>query len=233
MTDSVHPATALHGVYAILNLTADDPHGGEATVRGWLDAGIRVVQLRAKDLDPSARASALQRLASPVREAGAALIVNDDLELACAGVADVWGVHLGQEDLAALRATRSLDSDLERLRARGLHLGLSTHRPAQVREAARWAPTYIGYGPVFDTQTKLNPDPTTGLASLSDACANFDGPVVAIGGIDASTAGHARRAGAACVAAISALAGSSRAASHAAARRMIDGWNAHADDREN
>jgi len=133
-----------------------------------VEGGARVLQVRGKKLDARAMLAALDeiRAAAP----GAVLIVNDRVDVALAGRAD--GVHLGQTDLPLAEARRL---------APNLLIGVSTHNLPQV-EAARGA-DYIGFGPVFATATKENPDPVVGLDGLRAACARGI-PVVAIGGIE-------------------------------------------------
>ncbi len=138
-------------------------------------AGAKVVQYRAK------RKTAKEMLeeASLAREAakrhGALFIVNDRLDIALAVGAD--GVHLGQDDLPVEYA--------KEIAGRDFIVGLSTHNLAQVREAnsKKEFIDYIGFGPVFPTTTKENPDPVTGVGALCEAVKVSDLPVVAIGGI--------------------------------------------------
>lgn len=196
----------LRGLYAILDLP--DRHGLapgallEAVARG----GARWVQLRAK------KSSRAQRLAlalemGPLAHAwGLELIVDDDLELALAGVTGVTGLHLGQADLASL-ARRGLSGSRvrEQLAERGLRLGVSTHDLDQVRDAVDLGADYIGVGPVFPTTSKKDPDPVVGLEGVERASQLCDLPVVAIGGIDPGRAELCARAGARAVAVISGL----------------------------
>jgi thiamine-phosphate diphosphorylase len=133
-------------------------------------------------------------------ETGALLIVNDRVDLAVAAGAD--GVHLGQTDLP-IEAARRFAPDLL--------VGVSTHDTEQVERAVASGADYLGFGPVFATQTKQNPDPVQGIAGLRAAVAAARGtPIVAIGGIEASPA-VAREVYAAGAAAICAI----RAVNHA------------------
>jgi thiamine-phosphate pyrophosphorylase len=154
-----------------------------------VDGGARVLQLRCKKLDARAMLAALHeiRAAAP----GVMLIVNDRVDVALAGRAD--GVHLGQTDLPLAQARKL---------APNLLIGISTHNLAQV-EAARGA-DYIGFGPVFSTSTKENPDPVVGLDNLRAACSHKI-PVVAIGGIELSHIAAVVTAGAHCAAVIRAV----------------------------
>jgi thiamine-phosphate diphosphorylase len=192
-------ARAIRGFYAILD--RDD----EALARALVIAGgARVLQVRIKPRGgapagaPGARE--LIRIASVARrvcdEAGAALVVNDRVDVALAAGAD--GVHLGQTDLPLAEARA--------LAGGRLWIGISTHDLAQVRAALAGGADYLGYGPVFATVTKANPDPVQGIEKLRAAAALAgQTPVVAIGGITPAHVAEVYGAGAAAVCAIGAV----------------------------
>ena len=110
-------------------------------------------------------------------------------------------VHLGQDDLP-LRDALRLRAALGRPE---LVMGFSTHNPEQARAAAAEGADYIGFGPVFATSSKLNPDPTVGVAALAGVCREVAVPVVAIGGIRLDAVPAVAQAGAAAAALISAV----------------------------
>ena len=128
-------------------------------------------------------------------EVGSLLIVNDRCDLAVAVDAD--GVHLGQGDLPIAYARRLLGPDKI--------IGLSTHSVAQVQEAMRGQPDYLGFGPIFSTSTKADHDPVVGLEGLRAVRALTRLPIFAIGGITAETAGKVMAAGADGLAVVSAV----------------------------
>ena len=138
----------------------------------------------------------LARLAREIcNERGALLIVNDRIDVALAAGAD--GVHLGQTDVPLAEARKL---------ARKLLIGVSTHDLAQVRAAVAGGADYLGYGPVYATRTKANPDPVQGLAALRVAVtAAGETPIVAIGGITPAHAQDVYAAGAAAICAIRAV----------------------------
>lgn len=207
------------GLYAILDL----PHPHRLDLVTQLDAilegaGTNLVfcQLRAKSASPAARRAALLRLAPVCLVAGVPLVVNDDLELALAGIPGTGGVHLGQGD-------PGIDEVLAiRGRAAGsggrFQIGISTHDTAQLRAAIAQRPDYIAYGPVLATRSKADPDPVVGFAALADACRIAPGPVVAIGGLDPAGAARAIEVGAAMVAVIGGLVRPTASETAAAAR---------------
>jgi thiamine-phosphate pyrophosphorylase len=139
--------------------------------------------------------------------------VNDRLDVAVAAGADV--VHLGQDDLPLADALR-LRTELGRPE---LVVGFSTHNAEQARAAAAEGADYIGFGPVFATRSKLNPDPTAGVQALAAVCRDVAVPVVAIGGIHLDAVPVVAQAGAAAAALISAVAGAS---DPAAAGRQVN-----------
>ena len=130
------------------------------------------------------------------RDAGAVLIINDRVDVALALGAD--GIHLGQTDLP-VRAAR-------RLLGPSAIIGYSTHNLEQVKAALDLPLDYLAFGPIFETRSKLNPDPVAGLEGLRAAKALAgELPLVAIGGIAPSNVADALAAGADSLAIISAL----------------------------
>src|SRR3954469_8501651 len=183
---------AISGFYAVLD--RDD-----AALARALVAEARVLQLRIKPAGRRPDAGELVRVARMARricdDAGAALIINDRVDVALAVDAD--GVHLGQTDLPIEAASRI---------APELWIGVSTHDLAQVRAACAAGADYLGFGPVFATTTKERPDPVQGIAGLPAAgAAAGPPPVVAIGGVTAAAVDALYGAGAAAICAISAV----------------------------
>jgi thiamine-phosphate pyrophosphorylase len=154
--------------------------------------GLRWLQYRAKRLparNACAHAWAL-RQAFP----GLKLIMNDRADLCLA--TDFDGVHVGQEDLWPEAVRGLIGSRI---------VGVSTHNPEQVAEAAASPADYVAIGPVFSTGSKLNPDPVVGLEGVRRARQLTAKPLVAIGGITVENCREVRAAGADSVAIISAL----------------------------
>jgi thiamine-phosphate pyrophosphorylase len=198
----------LHGFYAICDLrpTADAAAAHDLCDR-LLRGGAQTLQLRLKHAPAGLLLECARAVVPLCRAAGVPFIVNDRLDVAL--LCDADGVHLGQEDVP-LAAARRL--------APKLRVGVSTHTLEQARAAATAGADYLGFGPVFATGTKERPDPVVGLDGLRAACAAVSVPVVAIGGLTATTAGAAIAAGAAAVAVIGAVVG---AADVAAAARAV------------
>ncbi len=129
-----------------------------------------------------------------VREAGAVFVVNDHADIAAAVDAD--GVHLGQDDLPIEQARRILGG--------AKIIGISTHSPAEARDAEKAGANYIGFGTIFPTETK-----DTGILQGVDAIKEIRQavsiPIVAIGGINLANARSVIAAGADGIAVISAI----------------------------
>ncbi|MBX3299587.1 MAG: thiamine phosphate synthase [Acidobacteria bacterium] len=165
-------------------------------VRRLIAAGAQMIQIRDKSTAIGEVLDDIRAAAELCRRAGVCMIVNDRVDVALAVGAD--GVHLGQDDLPPAAARDLLGPDAI--------IGYSTHDPAQVAEALHLPIDHIGFGPVFDTATKPDHDPVTGIRMLENAVKLAAGmPVVAIGGIRTRDLAAVYSAGAASAAVISAL----------------------------
>lgn len=191
------------GYYAILDAAPallEDDAALLAQAGRLLEGAPCCLQLRAKAAGARATLRAARRLMSLCRERRVPFCVNDRLDVALAAGADV--VHLGQDDLPLADALR-LRTELGRP---DLVVGFSTHNREQALAAAGQGADYIGFGPVFATTSKLNPDPVVGLEVLAEVCRAVRVPVVAIGGVALFNVPAVAKAGAAAVALISAIA---------------------------
>ncbi len=179
-------ASFLNGLYLIL----DERWSSCCSLPQVLDeagkAGVKLVQYRNKTggmWDAYATASIL-RLRS--KKLGMMFVVNDRCDLAMAVEAD--GVHLGQDDLPIALART--------LVGQSMVIGVSTHNAEQVTQATQDGADYLGFGPIFPTETKSNHDPVVGIAGLKHIRGLTPLPVFAIGGISADVVPELRQAGA-------------------------------------
>lgn len=184
-------------------------------LRALAAAGVRIAQLRGKDMSAGELLSWVSAGLRGVSGSGLRVVVNDRADVAL--LSGAAGVHLGQDDLSCGAARKLLGG--------AAVIGLSTHTFDEVR-AARSAPVdYLAIGPVFDTSTKTDTAPVVGLSGVRDARRRFPGPLVAIGGISAPRFSEVLDAGADAVAVASALRASSAEALFAAARTARSGRN--------
>lgn len=168
------------------------------TARAFLDAGVQLLQLRAKSLDGGAMLDLARAIQAHVETAGARFIVNDRADVAA--IAGAAGVHVGQDDLTVADARRVAGADAV--------IGLSTHTEAQIGEGLRTGATYLAVGPTYGTATKETGYDAVGLGLVAHAArtaAPKGVPVVAIGGITLDRAPAVIEAGAASVVVISDL----------------------------
>ena len=167
---------------------------GDAFLDAALRGGVDIVQLRAKEAQDAAIVAAGRRYAARCAAHGALFVLNDRPDLVADAHAD--GVHVGQDDVSVTRARELVGA--ERI------VGLSTHTPAQVDAAASDDVDYIGVGPIHATPTKPG-RPAVGLELVRHAAGHAACPFFAIGGIDATTAGAVRNAGATRIAVVRAI----------------------------
>ncbi|WP_136688474.1 thiamine phosphate synthase [Halorhabdus amylolytica] len=169
-------------------------------VRGAIDGGVSVVQLREKDMSARERYEMGREVREITREAGVALIVNDRVDLALALDAD--GVHLGDEDLPVPVARDLLGEDAI--------IGRSVSFVEDARAAEEAGADYLGVGAIYATGSKDDIDDeeyAIGTDRLADIVDAVDIPVVGIGGVTADNAAEVIRAGADGVAVITEITG--------------------------
>lgn len=138
--------------------------------------GADMIQFR----DKHRPASELIRIAVAIREictqTGARLIVNDRVDVAMAVDAD--GVHIGQRDIPVEAARRLLGPDKL--------IGGSASTLEEAMALQNDGADYVGFGHVFDTESKIKGCLPVGLDVLGRVARELTIPVIAIGGISAA-----------------------------------------------
>ena len=168
------PRPETWGVYLI---TARSQTGGRPlleVVAHALRGGIRAVQLRERELATRELLALAESLRALTRQHGAALLVNDRVDVALACDAD--GVHLPARSFAVADARRLLGA--QRL------IGVSTHAPAELSAADAAGADFAVFGPLYDTPSKRTYGSALGPAALADARRATALPLFAIGGLD-------------------------------------------------
>ncbi|OMH41390.1 thiamine phosphate synthase [Desulfurobacterium indicum] len=166
-------------LYAITDERFMDETNIADKVAAAIEGGVSVIQYRAKSKDSVVMYREALIVRDVTKKYRIPFIVNDRLDIALAVSAD--GVHVGQTDLPV--------SVIRRIVGRDFIVGLSTHNLFQVENANKEEVNYIGFGPVFPTNTKKNPDPVVGVDSLCEAVKKSVHPVIAIGGINSDNIG--------------------------------------------
>jgi thiamine-phosphate pyrophosphorylase len=167
----------MRGLYAIVDAGALDVRGLDplAFAEAVISVAPAALQLRAKNVSARETLALLRELAPMCHRAGVLLVANDRPDLALMAGCDL--VHVGQDDMPIDRVRRI---------APGLGVGVSTHSIEQLDAALATRPAYVAFGPVFQTTTKVNPDPAVGVPALKTAYARAQAagiPLVAIGGV--------------------------------------------------
>lgn len=162
-------------------------------VRRLIEGGASLIQLRDKTAPSGSFHNAAIEVMEYARRHDVKIVINDRVDIALMVGAD--GVHLGQDDLHPTRARKLLGK--EKI------IGFSTHSMQQAAAALTLPVDYIAIGPVFPTSTKRDHETVVGLEGVR-AVRELIGskPLVAIGGIDRSTAASVLDAGADTVAVI-------------------------------
>lgn len=183
----------ISGLYLIL----DQQYTGRDIVsiaEEAVEAGADVIQYREKIRSKKDALTVAKRLRDITEKGGVLFIVNDDPAIALAVDAD--GVHLGQEDIPVEVARKILGA--EKI------IGISTHSDEEAVAAVRLAVDYIGFGPIFQSRTKMAASPQ-GPGGIKRIRNSVSLPIIAIGGITQENVVDVIRAGAEGVAVVSAI----------------------------
>ena len=190
----------LRGLYAI---TDSELLKGKLLpyVEAALKGGARLLQYRDKSSDDARRLREAETLRELCNRYGAALIINDDAELAARlGV----GLHLGQGD-GSLSVARAL-------LGRKAIIGGTCHAQLELAEAAaKEGASYVAFGRFFNSTTKPGA-PSADVELLAAAKAKINLPIVAIGGVTLDNAPTLIAHGASMVAVVHGLFGADSAA---------------------
>jgi thiamine-phosphate pyrophosphorylase len=176
-------------LYVILS-SGSFPGEPDDWARRLAEAGVEMIQYRAKQAPSRELLRVARRLAALSHSLHFRFVMNDRADIAA--LAGAGGVHVGQEDLPVEASRRICGSSC--------WVGVSTHNLEQVQAAAATSADYIAVGPVFRTETKENADPVVGVEFVRRARGLSGKPLVAIGGITAERAPEVYAAGADSVA---------------------------------
>jgi len=185
----------VRGVYLVTDRGLCRNRSLQDIVLQAVQGGAAYVQLREKDLstrDFVEEAIAVKKLLLPFHTP---LIINDRIDVALACGAD--GVHIGQEDMPYATARK--------LMGQKVIIGLSVETWVDVEASQNLDVDYIGVSPVFATPTKTDTKEPWGLEGLRKIKSFSRHPLVAIGGINESNARMVVKAGADCLAVVSAV----------------------------
>ncbi len=201
------------GLYCLTAEKFSQGRSNVEVVTAMLAAGIKLVQYREKTKGMSAKLRECEQLRELTCQAGAAFIINDDVDLAVLVGAD--GVHVGQDDMPLKEVRKLMGNDMA--------IGLSTGSPPQAAQAVADGADYIGVGPIYATQTKKDAGIPVGLSYLDHVASKIDLPFVVIGGIKANNIAEVAAHGANCFAMITEIVAASDIAGRIQELRVVAG----------
>lgn len=167
----------------------------EEVVKAAIAGGVDVIQLRGKEYTGKQLLSEALKLKEILNSKKIPLIINDRVDVAIAADAD--GAHLGQDDLPYEYARKMLGNDKI--------IGITVHNLEEAIKAEKAGADYLGVSSIFPTATKPDAAPLEGLEILTQIKRNVNIPIVAIGGIKEENVALVAKAGADCIAVISAV----------------------------
>ena len=147
---------------------------------------VAALQIRLKDATADHTAAVAGTIAGVAHRHGAAVLMNDHVELARRLGLD--GVHVGQADMPCREARRILGPQAM--------IGVTCHNSRHLAmEAAEAGADYVAFGAFYPTATK-QVEHMAELETLEIWQESMEIPCVAIGGITAANAREVRDAGA-------------------------------------
>ncbi len=164
-------------LYLILDTSVLDYSALFQVLKDSVRAGIDIVQLRDKKGSTKEVLDFCRRILG-ITKHRIPFIVNDRADLAIISGAD--GLHVGQEDLDCIVARKMI--------GRGKIVGVSCQNLAHALKAQKQGADYIGFGSVFETQTKPGRQPMD-LELLQKVVKKVKIPIFPIGGISRGNLG--------------------------------------------
>ncbi len=182
------------GLYVVITEEFCGDRSALEVLEGVLDAGVRLVQFREKNLTDRELCARALAFRERTRARDALLIIDDRVDIALAVDAD--GVHLGEFDLP-LEAARRV--------APQLILGASSHNRGEALAAQNAGASYVNIGPIFATQTKAVATGAVGPAMIDAIAPDLHIPFTVMGGIKAHNIVEVLQRGARHVAVVTAV----------------------------
>jgi thiamine-phosphate pyrophosphorylase len=185
--------------FKLYAITGEEFHQGRDLIEVMEEAilgGVDIIQLRDKTSNKREVLRKAKALRELTKKHDVLFIVNDHIDVALTVDAD--GIHIGQDDLPLADARRIVGDKI---------IGISTHKIEEAREAELGGADYIGVGPVFYTNSKVDVvDPVT-TTYIEQVAAEINIPFVAIGGIKLDNVDQVLKVGAKRICMISEIVG--------------------------
>lgn len=163
----------------------------EQAVKG----GVDLVQLREKHLTDMEFLHTALQMREMLDKHNVPLIINDNVRVA--QECGAFGIHVGNNDMPPSQIKVQWP-------ACGL-LGYSLEYISQLQSLEMQYADYLGVSPIFSTPTKIDTVTQWGLEGIAKIRGLTNKPLVAIGAMNTHNAYDAIRAGANCIAVVSAI----------------------------
>ncbi|HBU79949.1 MAG TPA: thiamine phosphate synthase [Muricauda sp.] len=163
-----------------------------------IQGGVDIIQLREKQLTEPLFLERAKQLRDITEKYGVPLIINDNPRVAA--LAGASGIHVGNTDTrpTVLRQRAGFEEKL---------IGYSIEYLKQLENVQTTVSDYLAISPVFSTNTKTDTVTEWGLEGISKIRQLTTKPLVAIGNIHVNNTKAVFRAGADCIAVVSAICG--------------------------
>jgi thiamine-phosphate pyrophosphorylase len=159
--------------------------------------GVDIVQLREKNATTAQFIEKALRLQDVLSKHNVPLIINDHLEVA--QQVHAHGIHVGNKDVSP----SLIHSVWKECRS----IGYSIEYLEQLQNDAAKRADCLGVSPVFNSVTKTDTVQQWGLDGIRKIRALTDKPLIAIGNMNVSNTCEVIKAGADCIAVVSAICG--------------------------
>ena len=172
-------------------------------VKAALEGGVRMIQLREKDLSGKELFNLAKELRELTNQFGAKLLVNDRIDVALAVGAD--GVHLGHQSISVQDARQVFKTSPPIPHPSSFLVGVSTHSLEEALNAQSDGADFITFGPVYITPSKAAYGQPVGTDKLKEAAEAVRISVFALGGVKKGNMEDGLKVGSYGVAMISAI----------------------------
>ena len=160
-----------------------------------LDAGVKAIQLREKDLDDESLLQLAQPISVMCKNYGANLFINTDVQVAIdVGAA---GIHLPDNDTSVIQAREQANIDIL--------IGCSIHSIETAKRREKEGADFITYSPIYPSKSKPDYDQVVGIENLKMLAKEVQQPLFALGGITPNRVNECLAAGASGIAVMSGI----------------------------
>lgn len=182
-------------LYVITDRERCAPKPLHTVVLEILDAGVKAIQLREKDLD----IKSFFRLALPISALcntyNAQLFINTNVQVAID--VDAAGVHLPDNETSINQVKAQANKDIL--------IGCSTHNIETARKREREGADFVVYSPIYPTLSKPDYAQMVGIENLKRLADSVHIPVFALGGITPERVNECLAAGASGISVMSGI----------------------------